>query len=185
MNRRSRSVSTLAPIGISSAVREYAERQSVGTVIVETLIHAPLARCFDLARDIDVHCRTAAFTAERAIPPGRTTGLLELGDQVTFEARHFGVRWRLTARIVEFDPPTQFVDQMVRGPFRSLRHLHEFHERNGATVMVDTLEWESPLGALGRIADVVLLERHLTSFVSRKQRALKLWAEASQSQFSI
>lgn len=53
-------------------------------MVVETLIHAPAARCFGLARDVGVHCQTAAFTAERAIAPGRTSGLLELGDDVTF-----------------------------------------------------------------------------------------------------
>lgn len=149
--------------------------------IVKTLIQAPVTRCFDLARDVGVHCQTAAFTAERAIPPGRTAGMLELGDEVTFEARHFGLKWRLTARIVECDRPARFVDQMLRGPFRSLRHVHEFRECDGATEMIDTLEWESPLGVLGRIADAVLVERHLTWFLTNKQHALREMAEAPTS----
>jgi hypothetical protein len=39
----------------------------VANAIVKTYIAAPVARCFDLARDVGVHCQTAAFTAERAI----------------------------------------------------------------------------------------------------------------------
>jgi hypothetical protein len=37
------------------------------TIIVETEIKAPIEVCFDLARDIDLHCETAASTKERAI----------------------------------------------------------------------------------------------------------------------
>jgi hypothetical protein len=53
------------------------------TIVVETRIAAPVERCFDLARDVDVHLRTAASTGERAVG-GKTSGLLELGDVVTF-----------------------------------------------------------------------------------------------------
>ena len=68
------------------------------TIRVETRIEAPVERCFDLARDVDLHRRSLARTGERAVG-GVTTGLLGPGDTVTWEGRHFGVRQRLTARI--------------------------------------------------------------------------------------
>lgn len=74
------------------------------TVVIETRIAAPIERCFDLARDVDAHVRSSAATRERVVG-GRTTGLLELGDTVTFEGVHLGVRQRLTSRITEFDRP--------------------------------------------------------------------------------
>ena len=77
----------------------------MGRIVVKTHVRASAARCFDLARDVGVHCRTSAFTDERVVRPGRTAGRLELGDTVTFEGRHFGVRWRLTASIVEMERP--------------------------------------------------------------------------------
>jgi ligand-binding SRPBCC domain-containing protein len=149
----------------------------VGHIIVETVILAPREVVFDLARDVSAHTASAAFTRERAVPPGRTTGRLELGDTVTFEGVHFLLSLRFTARIVEFDRPACFVDELVRSSFRKLRHVHEFDERDGTTVMRDTLDWISPLGILGRLADALFVTRHMRSFVTRKQLALKELAE--------
>src|SRR5215218_8146888 len=129
-------------------------------IIVETKIQAPIELCFDLARDIEIHCATTAHTQERVVD-GKTTGLLELGDQITFEAVHFGVRQKLSSKIVEYDRPHRFTDQMISGAFKSLMHIHEFESSGDGTVMRDTLKWESPLGILGSMADRVAVERHM------------------------
>jgi len=151
---------------------------------IETQIEASPERCFDLARDVGVHCQTAAFTEERAVPPGRTSGLLELGDLVTFEAVHLGVRQRLTAEIVELKRPFRFVDEQVRGTFLWLRHVHTFAAQGSGTLMTDVLEWQSPLGFLGNIADRLFVGRHMKRFVTRKQEELKQMAEAAAPEAS-
>jgi len=51
-------------------------------VVVETMIAAPPAIVFDMARDIDLHCTTAKHTQERSVA-GTTTGLIGLNDWVT------------------------------------------------------------------------------------------------------
>jgi ligand-binding SRPBCC domain-containing protein len=146
-------------------------------LVVETWISAGRERVFDLARDVDAHVRTSQSTDERAVAPGRTTGLLDLGDLVTFEGVHLGVRQRLTARVVQLARPTRFVDEQVHGAFKKLQHVHEFEERDGGTLMRDTIEWTSPWGPLGMLADHLFLRRHLRSFISTKQAALKRLAE--------
>jgi ligand-binding SRPBCC domain-containing protein len=103
--------------------------------------------------------------------------LLELGDQVTFEAVHFGVRQRLCSKIVEYDRPHRFIDQMVSGAFKSLRHVHQFEAVGDGTVMRDTLEWESPLGILGVLADKLAVERHMRHFLRGRNEGLKKAAE--------
>lgn len=149
-------------------------------IIIETIINAPPELCFDLALDVGVHAESAAFSNERIIEPGKLSGRLELGDRVTFEGRHFGLRQRFTAKIVEVDRPHRFVDEMVRGAFKRLRHIHEFHPRGAGTLMRDLLEWEAPLGFLGRVADRLYLERHMRWFVTTKQQRLKQIAEDSR-----
>jgi ligand-binding SRPBCC domain-containing protein len=150
----------------------------MGHVVIETLIVAPPEVVFDLARDVSVHVESAAFSRERAVAPGRTEGLLDLGDIVTFEGVHFFfLRLRFTVRIVELVRPHRFVDELERSAFRRLRHVHEFEEREGATLMRDTLDWTSPLGLLGRIADALFVTGHMQRFVRRKQLALKKVAE--------
>jgi hypothetical protein len=54
---------------------------------LSTLIYAPRERVFDLARSIDAHQVSATGTEERAVA-GTTRGLIDLNDEVTWEARH-------------------------------------------------------------------------------------------------
>jgi ligand-binding SRPBCC domain-containing protein len=147
------------------------------TVTIETRIAAPRERVFDLSRDAGAHAQSAAFTGERVVEPGRTQGLLELGDLLAFEGRHLGVRQRVTVRITEMDPPRRYVDEGVRGALRELRHVHEFYEEGGATVMRDVITWRSPFGILGRAADALFVARHMRWFITEKQARLKAMAE--------
>jgi len=148
-------------------------------IVIETWIAAPPERVFDLARDVGAHTESAGFSGERAVPPGRTEGLLEAGDLVTFEGKHFGIRQRVTVKILSMDRPRRFDDELVRSAFRHLHHAHEFEPSKGGTLMRDTLEWTSPFGILGRIADRVAVIRHMRWFVTTKQRALKAIAEGT------
>src|ERR1043166_2391847 len=100
--------------------------RSLPTITIETRIAAPRERVFDLSRDVDAHAESSAFTGERIAEPGRTHGLLQLGDLLTFEGRHLGVRQRVTVRITEMDPPRRYVDVGVRGALLALHHVHEF-----------------------------------------------------------
>ena len=150
------------------------------TVIIETLINAPAEYCFDLARNIGLHCQTTSKTKERAVA-GVASGLIELGQSVTFEAVHFGVRQRLTSQIVEFDRPQLFVDEMTKGIFASMRHVHEFEACGKRTLMRDTVMWKSPLGIVGVIADGLFLKRYMMRFITGRNAALKQIAETNRT----
>jgi ligand-binding SRPBCC domain-containing protein len=150
----------------------------MGSIRVETLIHAPIERCFDLARSIDAHLASTAKTRERVVG-GKTGGLLELGDSVTWEGRHLGLVLRQSSTITRLDRPHMFVDESTDGPLRSLRHVHQFVRENEATLMVDTFEYELPAGGLGALADRILVERYLRSFLTERASYLKKEAERS------
>jgi ligand-binding SRPBCC domain-containing protein len=148
----------------------------VPTIRIETLIRAPIERCFDLARDPEIHERSTARTHERVVT--RTgSGLLGAGDMVTFEARHFGVRQRLTARITRFERPHVFEDQMVCGAFQSFRHMHAFREVEGGTLMTDTFAFRSSLGPLGALAERLFLTGYLRRFLMARAVFLTQCAE--------
>jgi ligand-binding SRPBCC domain-containing protein len=126
------------------------------TIVIETRIQAPIELSFDLARDVSAHAESAAFTCERVVEPGRTRGLLEIGDIVAFEGRHLGITQRFVARITALDRPARFVEEMVEGAFKRLRHVHEFEFNDGTTIMRDTLNWVAPLGVVGRFVDLLV-----------------------------
>ena len=148
----------------------------MATIRIEMLIDAPLELCFDLARDIDFHTRTMSGTDERAVA-GRMAGLIELGESVTWEARHLGVRQQLTSKITAFERPTYFRDEMTMGAFRSFAHDHRFEMIQGRTVMVDEVEFRSPFGLIGWVVDWLFMTGYLRRLLRGRSAAIKGEAE--------
>ena len=157
-----------------------ADRQlSMARIELTTEIAAPVSRCFDLARSVQAHVHSASQTGERVVG-GVTDGLLGLGDEVTWEARHFGVRQTFTSRITEFERPAHFRDVMVQGGFRRFTHDHYFEATPRGTIARDVLEYEAPLGFLGRLAEGLFLNRYLRRFLARRNEALRDLAESDR-----
>ena len=153
---------------------------------IELTLHiaAPLERCFDLARSVELHTRSTSSTGERVIA-GRTSGLLELNAEVTWEARHFGLWQTLTSRITALERPTHFRDSMVRGAFKRFDHDHYFSaDRGDCTVMRDVFDYSAALGILGWLAAQLFLTRYMRRFLEARNREIKAVAESnSWSQF--
>ena len=147
------------------------------TVTIETWIDAPPERCFDAARDLDLHVKSLPHTNERAVG-GRTGGLIELGEEVTWRARHFGVTQHFTSRITAFDRPRYFQDAMQRGAFRSFVHDHTFELDGAGTKMTDVLVFTAPLGILGRIAERLVLRRYLERLLKARAAIIKKACES-------
>jgi ligand-binding SRPBCC domain-containing protein len=145
---------------------------------VVTAVAAPPERVFDVSLDVEVHTGSMAASGERAVG-GVTSGRLRAGDTVTWQARHFGVRWRMTSRISAYDPPLHFVDEQVRGPFRRWRHAHHFEpDGRGGTLMRDVIDFAAPLGPLGVLAELAVLNRYMPRLIAVRNAHVKAVAEA-------
>ena len=145
-----------------------------------TIIAAPQQRCFDLSRSIDLHKISIRHTNEEAIG-GVTTGLIKLNQSVTWRAKHFGFYHQLTSKITEFDAPKYFVDEMKLGIFKKFRHEHHFEECDDShTKMIDTFDYESPLGFLGKIVDSLFLKRYMTKLLVQRNAVIKEFAESNK-----
>lgn len=143
---------------------------------IARVVVAPADRLFDLARSVDAHVASTPWTEERPVG-GKTKGLLGLGDEVTWEARHFGVKQRLTSRITMFDRPRHFRDSMVRGAFARFDHDHFFEPlEDGSTRCRDVFDFDAPLGPLGWVADRLVLERYMRRFLERRMEILETLA---------
>ena len=145
-------------------------------IILETRIRAPIERVFDLSCSIDAHIDAASSTGEQAIA-GTTSGLIGMGETVTWSAVHFGIRQHLTVEIIEFDRPHAFADRMTSGAFKSMHHRHEFEATGDETVMRDQFTFEAPLGILGVIAERLVLESYMRRFLEERNARLKALAE--------
>ena len=140
-------------------------------------IAAPPDRCFDLARSVDAHVHSTAATGERVIG-GRMTGLLELGDEVTWRARHLGIQQDLTSRITAFDRPSHFRDSMVRGAFARFDHDHFFEPTATGTLVRDVFDYNAPFGLLGSAAERLFLTAYMRRFLLVRLESLRDLAES-------
>ena len=148
-------------------------------VRLETFIEAPKQIVFDVARSIDLHQVSTAQTNEKAVA-GRTSGLIELDEWVTWEAKHFGIVQKLTSKITAMDAPDYFVDEMVSGAFKSFKHEHIFEAKGNGTIMIDLFSYISPLGIIGKLADRVFLQSYMTALLVQRNKILKAQAESNQ-----
>ncbi|HRE78249.1 MAG TPA: SRPBCC family protein [Flavobacterium sp.] len=149
------------------------------TIIVTTKIRAPIEIVFDIARNIDIHQLSAAKSNEKAID-GKTSGLIELNETVTWSGRHLGLQLLHKSRITHFTFPSYFVDEMEVGHFKSFKHEHFFQFENDYTVMIDRLDYETPYGVLDLFFDKIVLKKYLTNFIKTRNKILKNLAENQQ-----
>lgn len=131
---------------------------------------ASAAELFDVSLSIDEHLASMERSGERAIG-GVTGGSIGLGETVTWRARHFGIMFTMTSKITSLDRPERFVDEQVRGPFRSFHHEHLFSEAgDGGSIMTDTLTIASPI--FGRLAERLVLVPYLRRLIRERNRHL-------------
>lgn len=146
-------------------------------IYLETIINAPIERVFDLSRSIDLHKLSAAHTNEEAIA-GRTSGLIELGENVTWKAKHLGIYQKLTVEIVSLVKPSMFEDRMTKGTFKSMSHTHRFIADGVTTKMIDEFEFESPFGILGKFFNFIFLKKYMAKFLIIRNNEIKRIAES-------
>ena len=143
---------------------------------LETHIDASVERCFDLSLSVDLHRHSVAHTRERPVA-GVTSGIMKLGDTVTWEAVHFGIKQHLTTQITAYERPYRFTDEMIKGIFQEITHHHKFVPQSQATLMIDLFTFHAPLGFLGKLAETLFLTQYMKGLLLARNRYLKQMAE--------
>lgn len=147
-----------------------------------TIVKSPIERCFDLARSVEVHLSGNRHWGEMAAATaGVTSGLVDMSQQVTWRAKHFGVWQNLTSEITAMERPTYFQDTMIQGAFRSMKHDHFFRSLSpGETEMKDVFFFSAPLPVLGRVAEILILRRYMQALLHERNVVLKRIAESEE-----
>lgn len=116
----------------------------------EIWVPRPLAEVFEFF--------SLAQNLERLTPPWlRFTILTPLpvevkaGAVIQYALRVRGLPLRWLTEIERWNPPFEFVDIQVKGPYKLWRHTHRFSEARGGTTIGDTVNYELPFGILGRV----------------------------------
>jgi len=149
------------------------------TIKLTTYIEASLEDVFNLSRSIDFHLVSAKKTNEKVIA-GRSCGLINYNETVTWKAKHFGIYLTHQSMITAFEFPNNFTDEMIRGAFSFFKHQHIFKSYGSKTKMIDIIEYQTPFEVLGKIFDKIVLKRYLTRFINQRNLAIKTHLEAKK-----
>ncbi len=100
-----------------------------------------------------------AFNLQRITPPHLCFRILSTapipmaaGTRIHYRLSLFRLPFSWSSVICQWDPPSKFVDQQVRGPYHRWVHTHEFVDERGTTLIRDRVEYELPLWPLGQLA---------------------------------
>jgi len=151
----------------------------MNVIRLETFVEAPIERVFDLSRSVELHKLSTPGTNEEAVA-GKTTGLVELNDTITWRAKHLGICQHLTVKIVAMDRPHSFVDVMLQGAFAYMKQTHIFEPSGNGARMTDVFEYASPMGWLGRMADQFFLRVYMTKLLINRNKEIKTVAEGDR-----
>jgi ligand-binding SRPBCC domain-containing protein len=144
-----------------------------------TLIHAPSERVYDLSRSVRVHQDSMAAYHEKAVG-GKVFGLMELGDTVTWKARHLKKMRFITIKITSAHRPHYFRDEMIRGDFKQMKHEHYFKAIDNGTIMIDIFQFDTPYGRFGEMLNNFYLTAYLKKLIVGRNLLIKTYAEGNR-----
>lgn len=144
-----------------------------------SFVAAPIERVFNLSRSINLHQISTASSNEKAID-GVMTGLINKDETVTWQANHLFKTRQFTSKITEMISPVSFTDEMIKGDFKSFRHEHHFKAAANGTIMIDLVDFETPYGKIGKIADALFLRSYLEHFLIKRNKVIKEYAETQK-----
>jgi ligand-binding SRPBCC domain-containing protein len=154
------------------------KNKNMPILILKTVINAPIERCFDLSRNIDLHVQSMQHSGEKAIA-GKTDGLISLDESVTWRAKHFGLNFTMTNKITVMEQPHFFIDEMTKGPFKKLHHQHLFKTIGTQTEMTDIFQFEAPCGIFGWLAEILFLTSYMEQLLVKRNEVVKRETESA------
>jgi ligand-binding SRPBCC domain-containing protein len=117
---------------------------------------------------------------ERITPPElrfnivSTPGRLEEGSLIEYRLRLLRLRFGWLTRIATWDPPREFADEQLKGPYASWVHRHSFHEEPGGTRVEDEVRFRLPFHPLGEVAAPIVAAQLRRIFRYRRDALLRL-----------
>lgn len=94
------------------------------------------------------------------------------GAELRYKLRWRELPLRWTAEISVWNPPHQFVDTQIHGPYSLWRHTHQFRSSGCDTLVSDTVEYAIPFGILGNLLHAVMIRRDLERIFDFRARQI-------------
>ena len=144
-----------------------------------TFIAAPVERVFDLSRSIKMHKFSMDRFKEEMVN-GPMNDLVEVGDEMTWKARHLLKTRILKSKVTLVKKYECFVDEQVSGDFKMMKHEHHFKPVDNGVIMIDLFQFETPYGPMGKWFNQAYLSRYMKKLLEQRNLHIKKYAESDQ-----
>jgi ligand-binding SRPBCC domain-containing protein len=99
------------------------------------------------------------------------------GTRLRYRLGWHGVPVSWTTEIRRWDPPFQFVDVQLTGPYRLWHHTHRFETRDAGTRdagtrMTDVVRYRLPFGIIGRAVHALKVRRDIEQIFDYRFRRI-------------
>jgi len=68
---------------------------------------------------------------------------LKKGALIDYRIKLFGIPMKWKTEICNWNPPYEFTDKQLSGPYTTWIHTHRFEEKDGGVLMTDTIQYQS------------------------------------------
>ena len=113
---------------------------------------------------------------------------IELDAIIDYTIRWAGlpIKWR--TRIIDWTPPTQFIDLQIRGPYTLWHHQHTFRPVDGGTQCTDRVIYKLPPTGLSRLMHTLVVRQQLLDIFRYRRKVISEdlgWIRAVQDDVAI
>jgi ligand-binding SRPBCC domain-containing protein len=111
-----------------------------------------------------------------------STDCIAEGTIIRYRLRLHGIPLHWRTKICAWDPPSSFVDEQTRGPYKIWRHTHRFEAHGNRTKMLDEVQYALPFGIFGRIVHWLKVSKDVSRiFDYRRDRINELFGERGEN----
>lgn len=108
--------------------------------------------------------------------------VIEKGTLIDYQLNLYGVPMKWRTEISVWDPPFEFVDRQLSGPYAQWIHWHRFTEISSSeTLIEDTVRYRLPLEPFGDIAHFLVRRQLESIFDYRKKAVAEILAESGSN----
>ena len=92
------------------------------------------------------------------------------GTVIDYTIRLFGIPVHWRTLITKYNPPYEFVDEQIKGPYNFWHHTHKFKKVDGGVEISDRVIYSIPMGIIGSVLHFIWIKRDLEKiFLHRKE----------------
>jgi len=86
---------------------------------------------------------------------------MHTGTLIDYSVKILGFRRHWRTLITDYNPPEEFADIQLKGPYTFWHHTHRFIDRGSDTTIIDEVRYIVPFGILGRLINAIIIRRQL------------------------